>query len=362
MELPNIFKGDYRLLAIPPLLLVLVSLYFIPQIQMGVDFRGGTLISLTLEQPIDSAALEGQLADEGLDADVKVFDTAVGYKAEIEFPQSDRLLKAEELKDEFEALLPEATNLEIMAGMNGSYRTEYEEKRVEINAVANGMFDLAGTNTRAELIDSVNELEREFGDSYKKVYADYQEAVTAPIKRHVDYTSISVQTVSPMLSTHFIETAINVAILAAVLSAVFVFFFFRAVVPSIAVIVGATCDIIIALGAMGLFGIPFTLPSFAALLMLVGFSLDTDILLTMRMLKRRGDPREKAHDAMKTGLTMSVMAIVAFSVLFVLAVLTHIPTYYEISAVALSGLVGDMFATWGINAVMLLRYAEKRGE
>ncbi len=362
MELPNIFKGDYRLLAIPPLILVLVSLYFIPQIQMGVDFRGGTLISLTLEQPIDSAVLESQLAEEGLDADVRVFDTAVGYKAEIEFPQSDNLVRAEELKDEFEALLPEATNLEIMAEMNESYRAEYETKRAEIDAVADEMFDLAGTNTRARLIDSVNELEKTFSDSYKKVYSDYQESVTAPIKRHVDYTSISVQTVSPMLSTHFIDTAVNVALLAAILSAVFVFLFFRAVVPSIAVIVGATCDIIIALGAMGLFGIPLTLPAFAALLMLVGFSLDTDILLTMRMLKRRGDPRDKAHDAMKTGLTMSVMAIVAFSALFILATLTHIPTYYEISSVALAGLVGDMFATWGINAVMLLWYAEKRGE
>ena len=138
--------------------------------------------------------------------------------------------------------------------------------------------------------------------------------------------------------------------------------FFRVVVPSAAVIIGATCDIIIALGAMGLFGIPLTLPSFAALLMLVGYSLDTDILLTMRMLKRRGDPRDKAHDAMKTGLTMSLTAIIAFATLFALAYFTHIRTYYEISAVALAGLVGDMIATWGINAVMLLWYVEKKEE
>lgn len=362
MELPNIFRGNYKLLAIPPLLLILISIYFIPQIEMGVDFRGGTLISLTLDEPVDADALEVQLASEGLDAEVRVFDTAVGYKAEIEFPQSDNLVRAEELKDEFEELLPYATNLEIMAEMNESHRAEYEEKRKEINGVADEMFVLAGANTEARLIDSVNELEKVFSDSYKKVYSDYQESVTEPIDRYVDYKSISVQTVSPMLSAHFIDTAINVAILAAILSAVFVFLFFRVVVPSIAVIVGATCDIIIALGAMGFFGIPLTLPSFAALLMLVGYSLDTDILLTIRMLKRRGDPREKAHGAMKTGLTMSLTGMIAFTTLFILALLTHIPTYFEISAVALSGLVGDMFATWGINAVMLLWYVEKKGE
>ena len=362
MELPNIFKGNYKLLAIPPLLLVLVSLYFIPQIEVGVDFKGGTLISLTLDEPVDADTLETQLASEGLDAEVRVFDTAVGYKAEIEFPQSENLVRAEELKDEFEDLLPQATNLEILAEMNESKRGEYEAKRKEIDAVANEMFDLAGTNTRAELITSVNELEKTFSESYKKVYSDYQESVTKPIDKYVDYTSISVQTVSPMLREHFMDTAVNVALLAAILSAVFVFLFFRVIVPSVAVIVGAACDIIIALGAMGLFGIPLTLPSFAALLMLVGYSLDTDILLTMRMLKRKGDPREKAYGAMKTGLTMSITGIIAFAALFILAMLTHIPTYFEISAVALAGLFGDMFATWGLNAVMLLWYVEKKGE
>jgi preprotein translocase subunit SecF len=90
--------------------------------------------------------------------------------------------------------------------------------------------------------------------------------------------------------------------------------------------------------------------------MLVGYSLDTDILLTTRILKRGGDPRENAFDAMKTGLTMSITGLVAFLSLFILSLLTHIPTYFEISAVALAGLIGDMFATWGINAVMVLHF------
>ena len=81
----------------------------------------------------------------------------------------------------------------------------------------------------------------------------------------------------------------------------------------------------------------------------------------MSNLKRRGDPRENAFDAMKTGMTMSITGIIAFSALFILAMLTHIPTYYEISAVALAGLVGDLFATWGLNAVMVLHYKERRG-
>ncbi len=362
MDLPNIFKGNYKLLVIPPAILLIISLIFIPQIQLGVDFKGGTLVSLTLEEKIDAEELSANLAAEGLSAEVRVFETAVGYKAEIEVPQSEGLTRAEELKVEFEKLLVEATNLELQTGEDPSKKSEYNQKMDELWGSASEMFSIAGVSYSKSNVTGVNDVDRYFREAYRKTYADYEESITGPISKHVDYESISVQTVSPMLSIHFMDTAIKVAVVAALLSALFVFAFFRVVVPSIAVIVGATCDIIIALGAMGLFGIPFTLPSFAAILMLVGFSLDTDILLTMRMLKRKGEPRNKAHDAMKTGLTMSATAIIAFGTLFVLAYLTHIRTYFEISAVALAGLVGDIIATWGINAVMLLWYAEKKGD
>lgn len=359
--IPNIYKGDYRLLVIPPLILIVLSLLFIPQIKLGVDFQGGTLISLSLKGAVDAEDLQAKLQDEGLDAQVTVFQSAMGYKAEIEVPQSQDLVRAEELKSEFQKMLPEVSRLELLTSQNQSYGAEYHEKKTQLDAIADEMFSLAKMQ-RAQLnITGTNDLEKKFTEAYSAVYRLYQESISEPIKRHADYESISVQTVSPMLSTHFIEKAGNVVVWSAIFSIILVFLFFRTLVPSIAVLLGAVADVTMALGAMGLFGIPLTVPSFAALLMLIGFSLDTDILLTTRMLKRKGDPRENAYDAMKTGLTMSVMAIVAFSSLFVLSVMTHISTYYEISAVALAGLVGDMFATWGINGVMVLYYAEKKG-
>ena len=361
MELPNIYKGDYRLLAIAPLLMIVISLIFIPSIEAGVDFRGGTLISLSLKENVDATTLQTQLQDEGLDAKVQVFQTAVGYKAEIEVPQSTDLVKAEDVKSEFNVLFPEVSNLEVRVYQNESYREEYNSKKAQLDNVSDQMFALAKTDRSKLNITGLNDLQKRFSESYSKIYSLYQESISGPITKYVDYTSISVQTVSPVLSTHFIEKAVNVILLSAILSVILVFLFFRTFVPSIAVLTGAVADVTIALGAMGLFGIPLTLQSFAALLMLIGFSLDTDILLTTRMLKRKGDMRDNAYEAMKTGMTMSIMAIVAFGTLFALSVMTHISTYYEISAVALAGLVGDIFATWGINAVIVLHYVEKRG-
>ncbi|MBD3210017.1 hypothetical protein GF318_01405 [Candidatus Micrarchaeota archaeon] len=357
--LPNIYKGDYRLLALVPLALMALSIYFIPSIEMGVDFQGGTLVALSLDEQVDSEELQAELQQEGLDAEVTVFETSLGYRAEIEVPQSEKLVRAEELKGEFNSMISEVARLEILAYQNSSFEPEYNQKKEELEATAEEMFLLAGKEL--EKGQSVNEIQDGFSEAYADVYSSYQKSISDPIDKHISYQSISVQTVSPVLSTKFIDKVINVTIISAIVSVILVFLFFRSIPPSIAVLTGAFCDIIIALGAMGLFGIPLTLPSFAALMMLIGYSLDTDILLTTRILKRKGDPRENAHDAMKTGLTMSGTGMIAFSALFVLSLMTHIPTYFEISAVALSGLVGDMFATWGINAVMILHYALKRG-
>ena len=67
-----------------------------------------------------------------------------------------------------------------------------------------------------------------------------------------------------------------------------VFIIFRNLVPSLAVIAAALCDIIIAVGGMSLFGIPLSVATVGALLMLIGYSVDTDILLTTRVLKAKG--------------------------------------------------------------------------
>ena len=359
--IPNIYKGDYRKLIILPLILIVISLLLLPNLKFGVDFRGGTLIALQLDGPLDTTALEEDFAAHGLDATVKIFEGSMANTAEIEVSQTDTMMEADQLKAEFNILLDEVALLEAQSYDDPDKLLEYNAKRAELDEIANRMFSLAGLNTAAEMHPNLNQLKKLFSEAYLQIYSNHTEAILDIINQHATYTSHSSETVSAALSEHFIGQATTVVIYSAVLSVILVFFFFRAPVPSLAVLVGAFSDIIIALGAMSLFGIPLSLPSFAALLMLVGFSLDTDILLTMRILKRKGDPRDNAFDAMKTGMTMSISSIIAFSALFALALLTHIPTYYQIAAVALAGLVGDLFATWGLNAVMILQYKEKRG-
>lgn len=356
--IPNIYEGDYRRLIIFPLILIALSIYFMPQIKLGVDFQGGTLIILDLTQPVNADQLAANLASEGIRGSVSTYTTSFGDKAEIEIPQNPNLVEADRLSGLFNDELDKVAQLEAKANINSSYMGEYLAERKVLNNISNSIFSLAGQNLSAEDFSNINALKSAGSAAYRAVYGNYKNSISSSIDKYVKYASFSVQTVSPALSSQFISNAIRVALVAAVLSIIFVFFFFRDFIPSVAVITGAVSDVIIALGGMGLLGIPFTLASFAALLMILGFSLDTDILLTMRMLKRAGNPREKAFETMKTGLTMSTTALFAFVILYAIGLYTHISIYSEISGVALAGLIGDMFATWGINAVVLLLHVE----
>jgi len=145
--------------------------------------------------------------------------------------------------------------------------------------------------------------------------------------------------------------------------AVTVFIIFREPIPSVTVILAAIVDIIIAIGGMSLFNIPLSIASVGALLMLIGYSIDSNIVLTTRILKRKeGTIVERVKGAMKTGFTMTLTAIAAMVTLYIVTI-TLIPeasTLSNIAAVLIIGLVGDMLTTWLMNLGILRWYVEGR--
>src|SRR5271157_2105483 len=213
--LPNIYKGNYKLLAIAPLLLILISLFFIPSIKMGVDFQGGTMITLSMNKSVDAQALQNQLAAEGIQATVQVFPTTMGYKAEIEVPQDKDLVKAEDLKTAFNDLLPGVERLEVETYQNSSYSQQYAEQTAKLDNISDQMFSLAGENRADMNISGTNQLQQDFTDAYNSIYTNYEESVTGPLQKLVNYNSISVEIVSPTLSETFLGSIMIIAVWAA---------------------------------------------------------------------------------------------------------------------------------------------------
>ena len=137
--------------------------------------------------------------------------------------------------------------------------------------------------------------------------------------------------------------------------AVLVFVLFRTFVPSIAVVASAFSDIIIPVALMNLFGIELSLGTVAALLMLIGYSVDSDLLLNNHVLRRRGSFYESTYRAMRTGVTMTLTSIAAMTVMTIVSFLLGIPLLPAVGIVLVFGLTADLMNTYMLN-VTLLRY------
>lgn len=170
-----------------------------------------------------------------------------------------------------------------------------------------------------------------------------------------DYSdAVSIQSLGPGVGSAFFREAQMWAGVALLIMSAVIFIAFRSFVPSFAVIFAAVTDIVVAMAGMALLGIDLTLGSLAALLMLLGYSVDTDILLSTRVLKQEDDPlQERIWSAVVTGSTMTFTAIAAFTMLYLLAAAG---TLREIASVIIIGLLADLPITWLGNAFILKWY------
>ncbi len=110
---------------------------------------------------------------------------------------------------------------------------------------------------------------------------------------------------------------------------------------------------------MAIFGIPLSLVTIPALLMLVGYSIDTDVMLTAKLMKQKGGSvKEKTRSALKTGITMTATTVAALLVMLIISYFTNITVLYQMSVVLVSGLIVDVSSTWLMNAPILVWYVE----
>lgn len=187
---------------------------------------------------------------------------------------------------------------------------------------------------------------------------DYEAVLDEIAKLGIDTEKFSVRTIGPALGKAFWNQAQMGIIIAFIFMGIIVFVIFRTFVPSFAVILAAVSDIVITLALMQVFGISLSLASFASLLMLIGYSVDTDILLTTRLIRESGPVKEKIRGALKTGLTMSFTTIGALSALLISGIS---PVLSQIAMVLLIGISIDIINTWLQNSVLLRWYVEKKG-
>jgi preprotein translocase subunit SecF len=169
---------------------------------------------------------------------------------------------------------------------------------------------------------------------------------------------ISKRVMGERLGASFFRETIIAIIIAFAFMAFVVFLYFRTFVPSLAVVLAAFSDIIVTLSIVNLLGMKMGMAGIAAFLMLIGYSVDTDILLSMRVLKmKEGSVMDRVYSAMKTGLTMNVttLAAVAVTLSFILSL-----DIKQVMIIILIGLLVDIVNTWIQNAGLLRWHLEKK--
>lgn len=175
---------------------------------------------------------------------------------------------------------------------------------------------------------------------------------------NINKETFSVEIIGSSLGESFFKQMVTALMIALLLMGIVVFIYFRTIVPSLAVILAAFSDIVVTISIFNLTGIKLSTAGIAAFLMLIGYSVDTDILLSSRVLKRKeGTTMEKIYSAIKTGLMMSATTLTALGIALIFVQSDIIK---QIMVVLFIGLLVDLIMTWIQNTGLLRLYLERK--
>jgi preprotein translocase subunit SecF len=212
-----------------------------------------------------------------------------------------------------------------------------------------GIYELSTGAQKAFIIETTIE-----GDKTKEILENYLNySLTFGENADFEYTEST-------LGSSFYKQLLIAILIAFFAMALVVFLIFKTFVPSTAVLISAIADIVMTLVTFNLLGLKMSTAGIIAFLMLIGYSVDTDILLTTRILKRKdGSINSRIKGAMQTGLTMTLTSLFAFLAAF-FVVKSFSQILAQIFTILTLGLTFDLLNTWVTNVSILKWYAQSK--
>lgn len=195
--------------------------------------------------------------------------------------------------------------------------------------------------------------------------SDQPDVLKADVEKILGYQlteeNSSIEFTGSSLSGNFYKQLIAALIISFILMSIVIFILFRTFIPSIAVIFSAFSDIVMPLALLNFLGVKISAAGIAAFLMLIGYSVDTDILLTTRAIKKsEGTVNNRIYGAFKTGILMTLTALAAVLPAFFLV--SGLPdSFRQIFLILALGLVADIINTWLTNVGIIKWYCVKKG-
>lgn len=253
-------------------------------------------------------------------------------------------------------------------GLSGGITaTVTTDRQVDINDLEKIMSDKLGVNVNGRKLEEFGTgrqvgviVEVGLSENLEELNAAVKDELSSYLGISLDESNYSSEQVGSNLGKTFNQQLITAVVFAFLFMSITVFITFRTLAPSLAVISAALMDIIFALAIVSAAGIVLTSAGIAAFLLVIGYSVDTDILLTTRAIKRRGEGKlfDRMYDSMKTGLTMTFATLGALGVGYFVSNSYIIKQMFLIIIIAL---VMDIFSTYLTNSGILKIYCDKKG-
>lgn len=187
---------------------------------------------------------------------------------------------------------------------------------------------------------------------------DLRPAIEEILNTKLTEENFSLEETGSSLGESFYRQMLIAIILAFFLMSIVIFIAFRSPIPSLAIILAAFADMFIAVAFVNVAGIKLSTSGISAILLLIGYSVDDNVLLTTKVLKRReGTIMERVYSSMATGLTMSFTALAAITAGYFFTNSFVIKEMFVILAV---GLLADIVMTYLLNTPILIWHVAKK--
>src|SRR3989344_1577121 len=168
----------------------------------------------------------------------------------------------------------------------------------------------------------------------------------------------SVEVVGSSLGNNFFKQMLIALVFSFLLMGIMVILYFRVFITSLMVILAAFCDMVITLAVFNLTGMKLHPAGIAAFLMLIGYSVDGEVVISSRLIKRNdGTELQRIYGALRTGWTMTQTTLVA---VIVALIFVQSEIVKQIMLILLIGLLVDTIVTWIQNVGILRWHLEKK--
>jgi preprotein translocase subunit SecF len=338
------YEKNYKLYLIVPAIILLLSLIFIFGfgVKKGIDLKGGTLISIYDVGSVNTDDIKLDLENNfGLEDVSVIYNSGITKRLDIQYLEQKSLID----------LKTKINNIKQISNKDSAI--EEIKKLFEENSYNYDLSVLKNYNNWVQELDSFY--------TYTKNNNTTEILTFLNSEYGIDSENVNIKEISATLGASFYSKAILIGIIAIVGIIILILIAFGEFIPALTIIVCAILDVLGGLAGLAIVGIPLSLTTIPALLMLLGYSIDTDIMLTTKLLKRKeGHAKERAGDALRTGSIMTTTTLGALFVMLIFSYLYNINVLFDISIVLVFGLVVDLLATWFMNGPILLWYLENK--